>query len=398
MTQAQRARLAELLALTSRTAEQEAELTTLQALAAANPEPATAATAATQTPAPAAAVPAAQPGTAPASPAPGTSPGDAGAPSAVAASIPAVPAGVPAPVGGPAATTTPNAGERLRQLYREVTAALQPGTPNRIAALTAALSDITWSANSDSEAPGWTGELFSGVAYEPLFDGLFNEADLTNWEGNGWRFTDKLEIKDYAGDKAAIPTDTIGIESSSYTAARMAVGVDVDRKFFDFPSTGFVESLFAQVGESWKIKKDAKIAAYIQANAAAVSGVDSQTSLLKAAAYAVRALKRLRVGQASFILVNDDDMMSLFDVTVEQVLAYLELWGIDPKNFRSTDIVPAGQVYAGVKAWNTWRQLPGSPIRVEAQNLNNAGIDEAFFGYWAIEQHHKSGIVKVPFA
>jgi hypothetical protein len=43
------------------------------------------------------------------------------------------------------------------------------------------------------------------------------------------------------------------------------------------------------------------------------------------------------------------------------------------------------------------RTLPGSPIRVSAQHIANGGVDEAFFGYWAIEEHHNSGIVSVAY-
>ena len=87
----------------------------------------------------------------------------------------------------------------------------------------------------------------------------------------------------------------------------------------------------------------------------------------------------------------------LFDTEVTQVKAYLELWGIDPSNFRSSPDLAAGTVYATVKQGATVRTLPGSPIRVDVQNLTNGGIDEAFFGYWAIQRQHKQAVAKVTF-
>ena len=379
MTDAQRARLAELRALATRTAEQEAEMATLVALEAANPP-----------------VQAAQPPVVPAAPAAPVAPA-AAAPTGteqVAASMPAVP--------GSTLTGTTQVNDRkgtpLQQFVADVTAAFAPGNTTKVADITAALADITNSANSVIEQPAWSGELWSGLLYEPQWTDLFNSGDLTSWEGVGWRFTKKLAIADYAGDKAEIPTDTITTEASGYEAARMAVGVDVDRKFFDFPNAGFVQSLFEQVRESWAMQLDAKIRAYTLANAVAAEGVVSEPTLLKAAAAAIRALKRRRVGKASFIYVNDDDLFTLLDVAEKDVSAFLELFDVDPKNFRSSQDVPAGTVLAGVRPAATVRTLPGSPIRVDAQNLANGGVDEAFFGYWAIEEHHTAGIAKVTFA
>ena len=391
MNEQQRARLAELAAMNNRSTEEEQEYTQLSAAAVAE----VTAPAASDDP--------------PATP----EGGDAVAASAartteVAASIPAVPAGVPT---RDAVRTTPRAGSAFADFVADFTAALRPGNPTRMADITAALADITHSAHSSViEAPAWSGELWSGLVYEPQWADLFNTGDLTNWEGKGWRFTTKLEIQDYAGDKAEIPTDNITTESSEYEAARMAVGVDIDRKFFDFPNQGFVQSLFEQVRESWTMKLDAKIRAYALAQAVAArvderipfDGVSNpliaaQDSLLKAVAVAVRSLKRRRVGKATFVYVNDDDYFTLFDVTNLDVPAYLSLLGVEPENIRSSEDVPEGTVLAGVRQAATVRTLPGSPIRVDAQNLSHAGIDEAFFGYWAIEEHHTQGIAKATF-
>jgi hypothetical protein len=307
-----------------------------------------------------------------------------------------------------AARTTERPGEALAGFYRSFAAALAPGNANRHGAITAALQDITHTAHTSViEPPAWSGELWSGLLYESEWADLFATGNLDHWEGTGWRFTSKLEISDYAGDKAEIPSDNVTTESSGYEAARMAVGVDIDRKFFDFPNAGFVQSLFEQVRESWTIKLDAKIRAYTLANAETAkvveaagplsAAIDPQTSLIKAAAVVNRALKRRRVGKASWLYVNDDDLFTLLDVTNFDLSAFLDLFGIDPKMFRSSQDVPSGTVVGGVRQAATVRTLPGSPIRVEAQNLTRAGIDEAFFGYWAIEEHHTRGIASAAF-
>lgn len=400
MTPEQRARLAELAAMNSRSDEEETEFQQLQAAAVAE---------VTQQQDPATPDPAA-----PAAPAAGDT-GNGGqqvaasaaggdSVQASAAGRPAVSSGVPA---RDATTTRDRAAGALRQFYADFTAALRPGNPRRMQQITAALQDITHTAHTSViEPPAWSGELWSGLRYEPEWSDLFTTGELTHWEGTGWRFTSKLEIQDYAGDKAAIPSDNVTTEPSGYEAARMAVGVDVDRKFFDFPNEGFVQALFEQVRESWEIKLDAKIRAYALAKAKAAEGDESnpagadiaaQPTLLKAVAVARRALKRRRVGQVSWVYVNDDDLMTLLDIDEKSLPAFLDVWGIEPRNFRSTPDIAAGVVLAGVKQSATVRTLPGSPIRVDAQNLTNGGVDEAFFGYWAIEEHHTRGIAKATF-
>lgn len=429
VTDEQRARLDELRAKTELTPEEQAELETLVVLESADPAVA----------ADPAAVPAAAQASRPA--------------------VPAVPAGVPTPV-GVVASVRETPANALHRMFREVAEGVRS---QNVSAITAALADITHTAHTDNiEELAWSGELWSGLQYVPEWSDLLTQGTLTHWEGKGWRFTNKLEIKDYAGDKAEVPTDTVTTESSSYEAARAALGIDVDRKFWDFPNAAFVQALFEQVRESWEILKDGKSRAYILANAVAatrplsvttangdatveaangsftaadvgstitgtgipgaatiLSVTDSGTielsanatasgtitatigaaagTLLKAAARSSMTLKRRRVGKADWVMANDEDMFTLLDVAEKDVPAFLQLWGIAPEDFRSSPDVPQGTLLAGVRKAAIFRQLPGSPIRVEAQNIARAGVDQGFFGYWAIEEHHTSGIASVKF-
>lgn len=386
MTPEQIARLAALRAQQTRTEAEETELGLLGQLEAADQAPAV------EPAAPAAVAPAA-PVSPPAAPAPVAAPA-AGVP--VAASLPAVPAGVPGPPAAPARTEA--RGNALEQFLGAITAGYSSG--NVMASITAALGDVVESDfRGIINQPAWSGELWSGLAYEPEFTDLLNPGDLTALEGKGWRFKTKPVIQDYAGDKAPIPTTTVEVESSPWTASRMAVGNDFDRAFYDFPDQyadvlrGYVEF----VRESWAMQLDGKVHAWLLANAVPAVGVDPQPTLIKAAAKAVRTLKRRRVGKASFVIANDDDFDTLLDIDQHGVPAFLELFGIDPRNFKSSPNVPQGTVLAGVKQTATVRTLPGSPVRASAQHIANGGIDEAFFGYWAIEEHHTQGIASVAY-
>lgn len=375
MTDEERARLTELRAKQTLTQEEAAELATLAAKEEAG-------------------APAGETGGET-----GTEPGTGGATAAappagrIAASIPAVPSGVPSPGARPAARTAPRGGA-LAAFVQTIVDGYANKSPQSI---TAALNDVTETAHGvNVAAPGWSAELWSGVQYEQEFVPLLNSGPLTNWEGKGWRWVTKPEMQDYAGDKAAIPTDTPDTEPATYEAARMAVGHDIDRKFYDFPDAAFLTSYVEAVRESWAVKTDDKARVWIEANAVA-AGTGAGT-VLKAAARAALAVKRARLGRATFVVVADADFEDLMDVTTQQVPAFLDMYNIDPRNFVSSPSLTAGTVIAGVKQAATFRQLPGSPIRVSAQHIANGGIDEGFFGYWAIEEHHTTAIKKVTVA
>lgn len=379
MTEEQRRRLGELRALQTLTDEQRAELDSLAALE--GDEQQQQPDAQQQQPAPAAAAPAAAP---------------AGGQQVAASLQPAIPGGVP---GRSAATTQPRAGDTLDAFVRSIVEGYRANSPARI---TAALADVTYTANSGVMAPGWSGELWSGVAYEPVFTPLLSSGDLTSIKGTGWRWVTKPVMADYAGDKAAVPSNALSTEDSEYAAARMAVGHDIDRVFYDFPTEQFLRSYVEAARESWAVKLDGKVEAYIvaQAVAATIGGVavPSQPSLLKAVRKGMLALKRNLVGKGTFVVVSDDDFDTLLDLTNDDLPAFMALLGISPESFTSSAAVADGTVLVGAKQAATVRTLPGSPIRATAQHLANGGIDEAFFGYYAIEEHHTSGIVEVPWA
>lgn len=368
MTPEQRARLAALRAQASRTPEEETELAGLVTLETANPE----------TPA------------APAAPA-------APAPAAVVPAAPAAPAAAPAGVPVAASMHTPvtQVNESAVQTFANALSAMFRG--ERSTDVMAALSDITQTDHMATVTPeSWSGELWSGLEYVPEFLDLFVTGDLTAAKGIGWRWVTKPTVADYAGDKADIPSADVEVEPAEWSAFRLAGGWDIDRIYFDLPDSGFIASFLEAVRESIAFKRDMKVKDYILAQAVAAG--TTQASLLKAARVAVKHVKRNTRQAATFVLLNDDDFDDLFEVTNETEPAFLELLGVKPELFRPSQYITQGLVVAGVKNAAKVRWLGGaSPIRVEAQNLTKAGIDEAFFTYGSIEEHHETGIVKVAY-
>lgn len=379
MTAEQRARLAELIAQQNLTDAERAELDELTQLAVAE---------------------AAQPDDPPAEDPPAEDPPAAPAPTAAAVAASRrrpqpVPSGVPRRRG----QAQGQEGAYAR-FCETVVNALRPGGGG-LRTIEAAFTDVTDATVVGTEAPAWSGELWSGLQFTPEWTNLFSQGDLTSWEGSGWRWVTKPVMADYAGGKADVPSAALATEPGGYEAARMACGHDIDRKFYDFPGgAAFLQSYGEAAREDWAVKLDAKVRAYAIANAVAYGA--ATTSLLKAAALAMFGVKRKTKAKATWVAVNEDDFLGLLDVSNFDMPAFLDAFGVDPKNFvvdpGGVGGVPAGTVLSGVKQAATVRTLPGSPIRVDAQHLAQGGVDSAFFGYWAIEEHHTEGVVKTTFA
>lgn len=460
MTPEEIARLAELRNNANRTPEEEAELQALITKALDSIEAPTASAADPEEPADPQEPPA-DPNADPEEPA-----------ARVAASVPSVPGGQPLNTTSRTATRTQPKSPFQRMLDQLATAFQSRRTSgNVLAGVTAALSDITSTAHTDNiEAKGWQGELFDGVDFTPVWSDLLTPGSLTNWEGQGWRVTSVPAMQDYAGDKAEIQSGTVTTEKELWEAAREAVGMDIDRKFFDFPNADFLNKVFKEVGLTWLEILDSKAKAFmlteavkatksvtisttstdatitfaagmitaadvgasitgagipngttvlswtdathaeLSANATATAAgitatIDVQAdSVLKAAGRVALSLNRKGTGfkapsntGADYILLNDEDMFTLMDIDADSVPAFLNLFKIDPNNFRADPSVPRGTVLGGVKKAAQLLTPPNQPLEVDALNLALGGVDKAFFGYWAILQNHTRGIQKTKF-
>lgn len=270
-------------------------------------------------------------------------------------------------------------------------------TGNASPELTAALADITRSANPAVSAPQWLGELWEGSEYQREIIPTMTNKPLTKLKAVGWRWTQKPEIEDYAGDKAEIPTNEVATEPVETTANRMAVGHDIDRAYFDFNETEFLEGFFRARTIDYAMKSDAKAAAFLNTSASTGTTVASEPDLLHAAARARLVVKRQVRVEPSAYLVHPNSLFGLFDITQLDNPAYLDLLGVKPERFIATDLVPENEVIAYAKESVTWFELPGSPIRVDAERIDLGGRDSAVFAYWATLLNNQSGIVRVPF-
>lgn len=268
--------------------------------------------------------------------------------------------------------------------------------------LEAALSNITNTANIWTAPDTYAGELWSGLRYSRRWVDMFSPGKLSSYKVNGWRWVVRPEVADYAGDKAAVPSNAPTTEPVEVTAARLAGAHDIDRKFTDFGDTTFIASYFDAMTESYAVKSDLKARAQgITAGAANVSATVA-TSLLHALLVAKVELETYEddgfaAGSPDYYIVNSTDYIALIDTTTAAAPAYLTEMGIDFDKIRATAAQPAGTITAGVKAAGTFYELGETPIRVEALNIANGGVDGGVFGYWAGLQHHVKGVLRVTF-
>lgn len=318
-------------------------------------------------------------------------------PAAAAAQAPQVAASLHRPAQAPAGLTAVHGHGTSAHSRADVTAALQRvmhgvSRPE----LEAALSDIVATdtfgiVGQDS----YVGQLWSANTFTRRFVPLLRPGSLTSWKVTGWRWVTKPEVDDYAGDKAPIPSGAVEVEPADTTAARLAGGHDLDRKFRDFGDTEFLDAYMAAMTESYARKSDAKAAAFIAASATVGTPTASGGTVLDAAVLAAAELEDITDGGSpDYFIVGRSDMLSLADITENEKLAYLALFGVDLTKFVKSNLPAfAGKVVAGMKNAGTFYELPGSPIRVEALDIAKGGIDEALFGYWATLLHDSNGIV-----
>lgn len=263
--------------------------------------------------------------------------------------------------------------------------------------LTAALGEITDAGHPNVSTTQWLGELWNGQPYQRLIVPTMGTAALTEMKLEGWRWVVRPEVDDYAGNLAEIPTNTPTTEPYSVEAKRLAGGHKLDRKYIDFPNSGFIQSYLREMARSYAEKSDARAASFIVAESTKLLQATSQPDLIRAAAKARQIMKTTVRVEPTTYLVNPDDLFNLMNITNLDVPAYIEQLGADPAKFIDDASVPAGRVIAYHKEALKFGELPGSPIRVSADDVARGGTDEALFGYYAPYLEDPRGMVAVPF-
>lgn len=311
------------------------------------------------------------------------------APPAPVTTAPVQPVQATAPVGLPLTASAPPARGDLDGLFAAMAAAYRGETTPEVQA---ALADITRTAHEAVSPESYEGQLWAGLEYQRRIVPLVTTGDLTSYKGTGWRWVTKPAVDDYAGDKAEVPSNTPDTEAAPWTASRLAGAHDIDRKFYDFGDQEFIAAYFEAMRESYAMKTDDRLATFLNTNA---PDVGDAPDILAAAALAGDAVEDATGQQATAFLVNRVTRRALMNITDADVPTFLAMFGVRPEAFVAHPNIAADRVVALTKPAVKFRELPGSPIRVEALRVSHGGVDGGVFGYYNIQTQHAGGIARV---
>lgn len=266
--------------------------------------------------------------------------------------------------------------------------------------LFAALNDVkydgTGGITTGIGVPQWIGEVWDGNAYQQKFLPLFNHADLTGLKFSGYKWGNKPTGGTWAGNKAQIPSNAPTFQSVSGTASRFAGGHDIARELKDlqfFGDTDFFDMYFSAMSESYARWADETIVLAAILAGATPMEADNPVGLTVGA-----GLSAIIDGAAEVISNNATPTFALVETSLwktiaktpsDSTLGYLnaslhltgEAGELDTFVIQPTDSLATGQVLVGAREAATVYELPGVPIRAEALNIAQGGIDEGVFGY-----------------
>ena len=296
-------------------------------------------------------------------------------------------ASTPAPSLEPARPLTTNrAPARTRPVsaLHDVTTRLIAARLDGSQAFRAALADITPSGNGGgNESAGLMtqalGELWDGMTYRPRYTPHVASASLTGTKLEGFRWNPEPEVDDYAGNKAAIPSNAAKLEYVAAMAERIAGGHDLDRIYRDLGDPAVLASYWSKMAESIAKKLDERALAVILA--AAGTPVANADAGLEVA----RILGTVAVsseGAATYCLAATNVIVEAAQTPSSDSPAGLPVNGMSLPPVYVAPELDDNIIIVGIR--QAARQATFSPpVRVEAVNVANAGIDAALYSYSA---------------
>lgn len=310
-----------------------------------------------------------------------------------------------APTGLRPAGSQMKASKGASEVFQMLAAAHKSGGQGR---LMAALSDIVPGDILGQEQPQYVGELWSGKAFVRRIIPLLNSAPLSSFKVAGWRWVTKPTVAAYAGNKAAVPSNSAETEAVDIDAERIAGGHDIDRKFRDFNDEEFWASYWRAMTESYAQVSDAAVLADLVTAAGTPVDMgavptDVAPGLVAIVDGALEVLTKTN-SLPTFAVVPTALWRGIVLTKKDDTLAYLNAsMGLEDGTLDTFRIIPSAaaglagtRVLVGARDAATVHELGGeAPIRVEALNVPNGGIDAAVFGYYAVNVHDDDGLVLV---
>lgn len=276
-----------------------------------------------------------------------------------------------------------------------------------------ALSDVkydgTGGITTGLQLPEWIGEVWDGQSFEQKYLPLFDHADLTSLQYQGFQWDVKPHGGDWAGNKSAVPSNVPKLKKVTATAERYAMAHDIARELQDlrvFGDSNFFEMYFTAGAEDYARWADGKVFAALAAAAEAhtadnPAGLDIGPAMSAIIDGASELVAKNLVPQ--FAIVGTDYYKQIGKTTSKDALAYLSAAiGIkgDDGSLDGFRLVPSADVggtdvYVGVSQALTVRELSGSPLRADALDIARGGIDHGLFGYLGVQVNRADALVKI---
>jgi hypothetical protein len=275
-----------------------------------------------------------------------------------------------------------------------------------------ALEDVTYDGvggiATTTTRPAWIGEVKDGTTYAQKFAPLFGQQTLTALAMAGWKWGTKPAGAAWAGNKAAISSNDPTVTAVTENASRWAGGHDIAREHIDFNTPGFFEAYNAAMRESFDRWLDTTIVLTEALAGATDVEADDPAGLAIGAGWSAVIDGAASIVDAGLTptsaVVASGLWKAMAKLPQSDVLGYLnaQLSLTGDGRLDTFSIIPAaptqltaGHVLVVAKSAADVYTLPGSPIRAEAQNIANGGLDVGFFGYGGFLIKNTAGIVDV---
>lgn len=282
--------------------------------------------------------------------------------------------------------------------FGEFTAAMQARAMGMASPdVLAALADITYAAvGTDADQGQWVGELWSGVDYKRKIVPLLGTPQkLTSLKLNGWAWGTKPVMAAYNGNKEDVPSAAVTADPVAKSAKRLAGAHDVDRAMVDFDNPAFWAGYYRAMTNSYAKLSDLGTLADLIAMATDIAS-PAYEGFLGAIAAGVAAVGDDTGADSTFVIVNNTDLIPwVLGTTNDDLPAKLELIGVSLDRFTSSSGVPAGHVIVGTQESMDFYELGDTPIRVQAVNIAEGGVDPGVFGYYATVPQLSAAVVDV---
>lgn len=276
-----------------------------------------------------------------------------------------------------------SSGSLIRQLGAAF-AAVDQGRATRDQ-LFAALADIKWSDGGGvAGAPSQLlADLWQGVAYQrKIVPNTAHTTDLNSMKVGGFVWSPAPVVAPYLGDKAAVPSNPAKLVWTDFPAVRLAGAHDVDRIYRDFNVPGFWESYWAAMTESYAMQSDQYVVDTIVADGTAAGLATDVWDAIVSGVVAVSPYAGL--GQIK-VAIAANQIGGLAAGTSQNVPALFSsvFSSLEDLVNATAPGVPDNTVLVWAQPAVSVKEAGATPIRVEAINLPNGGVDTGLFGYIA---------------